>query len=208
MKFFLCIFFYFSAIFADIPQFNALDLENSNGDGAYDSAMLTMKIELHPDTEYLNLSGQNVTDELMRAIRSKLPQLKELIMHGSIRHYGERDIVRWQMVTADMLGSLIQENSSIETLDLSLSTLNDSGLDAIGRGAFGLNKISLKGVQYVSEIGLNELARRIPNIQQMDLSKIEIKRPDGSSEKIGPNVSEEFIQQLKKRGISVIREGA
>lgn len=205
MKFFICTIFFFLACHADIPDFNSLDLENTNGINAYDTTMLAMKIEMHPDTEILNLSGQNLTDGLMRTIRDKLPQLKELTLRGSIKSFGEREIIRWQTVTADMLGSLIQENSSIEVLDLSLSTVNDSGLMAIGRGAYGLNKIYLKGVQYVTDIGLNDLVRHIPNIQFIDISKVTL---NGAKEVFGPKVSEEMVQMLKKRGIAVIQEGS
>ncbi|MBA3238775.1 MAG: hypothetical protein H0T62_10585 [Parachlamydiaceae bacterium] len=175
----------------------------------YSEEELVQKILSHPKLERLNIGGQSITPELMTVIHDQLVDLKELKLLGSIRfNNGDGwvyswESVNWQEISAEMIGALIQSHSPIERLDLSLSTVDDAGLAAIGQGATNLTELNLKGANKITDQGLLLLMEKLPSLKFIDISAVSLKQPYNNVEIVSASISKEVIQQLRDHGITV-----
>lgn len=175
---------------------------------SYSEEELVQKILQHPNLERLNIGGQHMTSELMAVIH-ELAHLKELKLLGSIRfNNGDGwvyswETVNWQEISPEMLQALIQSNSPIERLDLSMSTVDDAGLAAIAQGAVNLTELNLRGANKITDQGLLLLVEKLPSLKFIDISAISLKQPYNDVEIVAPNISKEVIQQLRDHGITV-----
>lgn len=176
---------------------------------SYSEEELIQKISQHPNLERLNIGGQQITPGLMSIIHKQLVHLKEIKLLGSIQfHNGDGwvyswETINWQEISPEMLQALIQGNSPLERIDLSMSTVDDAGLAAIGQGAVNLTEIILRGADKVTDQGLLALMEKLPSLKFIDISSISLKQPYSGVEIVGPKISKEVIQQLRDHGITV-----
>lgn len=174
---------------------------------------LNHEILSRPDLKELNLTGQFVSPEVMSTIHYQLPQLKKLSIRGYVRFdnsdgsYSESlsESLNEQEISLEMLLSLFPYDSPIEVLDLSLTTIDDNGLEQIGQGAQHLREIYLTGASNVTDTGINSLVDHLPNLKLIDLSKYLLRKPMGNQETIEPQISQDLIKDLSSRGIIIIQ---
>lgn len=168
-------------------------------------------INKHPNVERIIYSGQLISPNIsiMQAIHDKLPYLKEMTIKGSIRFWdGDGLAYSWETinleeVNAEMLMCLLGGGSSIESLDFSLSSIDDEGLGIIAEIASELREINLSGAASVTDEGIYALVSALPQLKYINLSKYHLWCPLCPPESVGPNVSEQCIQDLINLGIEV-----
>lgn len=172
---------------------------------------ITQKILSSPNLVELNLSGQLISPNLMSFIGDNCHQLKKLTLKGSVRfNNGDGLFYSWesinqQEVSKEILQALFLNESPIETLDLSLSTINDAGLEKLSQSAHHLKEIYLAGATGVTNAGIISLVNKLPNLKLIDLSSYILKQPMAEQENSAPQISEELIKTLSDRGIIVIQ---
>lgn len=177
----------------------------------FDEEELTEKILSSPNLEELNLSGQSISSALMSIIRENSPKLKKLKIKGSVRFnngdgsYYSEESINQQVVSAEMLQDLFSNESPIEVLDFSLSTIDDSGLEKISHGAYNLRELYLQGVSGVTGDGIIALFDKLPNIKLIDLSSYTLRQPMAHKKTIAPKVSKELIEALSGQGVIIIQ---
>ena len=178
---------------------------------SYSETEIVEKLMSYPNLVELNLSGQSLTPALMDSIHDHATKLKRLIIKGSVKFVsGDGMSNSWeslnqQVITPEMLQALLSDGSLIEVLDLSLSTINDAGLESISQGAHHLRQLYLMGDNDVTEKGITSLIEKLPNLELIDLSKYTLRQPQNSQESFVPKISEELIKKLSDRGIVVIQ---
>lgn len=177
----------------------------------YDDSELIEIILSHPKLKVLNLSGQyDANPHVMAVIHDHLPQLRELKLTGSIRYInGDGDVfssqqINWQEVSDEMIQALVQNHSNIKSVDFSLSSINDLGLELLSKGAKNLSKIYLKGAEGITDKGILTLVDKLHKIKMIDLSQVVLQQPYGMSKTVAPKVSDKLIQKLINQGITVI----
>lgn len=177
----------------------------------YDEEFLIQQIQANPQVELLNISGQiNANVKVMEAISASLNQIKRLDLHGSIRfHNGDGryyswETVNWQKVDGAMLQALVGNGATIEIVDLSLSTVDDHALKLLAMGATNLKEIYLSGASMVTDDGVLALAELLPNLAVIDVSSIILSLPTANSEVFAPQISQEAIEKLQNKGITVV----
>lgn len=188
---------------------------------AFNEEQLTQKILSYPNLVELKLTGQSLSPHLMSIINRNLPKLNKLTITGSIRFFNgdglwySSEYINEQIVSEEMLQALFccQTWTSwifgfydppIEILDLSLSTIDDKGLELISQRAYNLREIYLKGANHITDTGIISLVDKLPNLKLIDLGSYILRKPCGDRETIAPQVSEELIKTLLDRGITVI----
>jgi hypothetical protein len=197
-------------------QITSLDLTYVNGGDyilgqPFDEEELTQKILSSPNLEKLNLSGQSIPPGLMTIIHESLPKLKKLSIKGSVRFnngdglYYSWESINQQSVSEEMFQHLFVNDSQIEILDLSLSSIDDKGLEQISHGAQNLKEIYLEGVSSITDTGIIYLFDKLPNLKLIDLSSYTLRMPMGDQETLAPQVSKELINTLSEQGIIIIQ---
>lgn len=177
----------------------------------FDEEELTQKILSHPNLVELNLSGQFISPYLMSIIHDNLSQLKKLTITGSVRfNDGDGLFYSWesinqQIVSEEMLRALFFNDSPIEILDLSLTTIDDKGLMQISQSAYNLREIYLTGASGITDMGIISLVDKLPNLKVIDLSSYTLRQPMKDHEIIAPQISKKLIKTLSGRGVIVIK---
>jgi hypothetical protein len=177
----------------------------------FDEEELIQKVLSSPNLEELNLSGQSISPSLMTIIRENLPNLKKISIKGSVRFnngdglYYSWESINQQIVSVEMLQALFLNESPIEILDLSLSTIDDNGLEQISQNAYNLREIYLEGASGVTDTGIIALLDKLPNLKIIDLSSYTLRMPMANQETIAPQISEELIKVISDRGIIIIQ---
>lgn len=169
------------------------------------------QLQATPLLEELNLSGQPaVSPELLAYIHDALPSLKRLTLKGSIRFdyqdgmaYSSEMIIR-QEISVEMLQALLQNHSTLEVLDLSLSSIDDTGLNLIGTSAQHLKELYLVGNISLTEEGLESLIKNLPQLKVLDLSKVFLRQPHGQLEEVALSLSPETLAKLREGGLIII----
>jgi hypothetical protein len=178
---------------------------------SYSEDELIQKIMGSPNLVELNLSGQSLSPGLMSLIHDHLPKLKKLILKGSVRFvngdgmYYSSEAINQQEISPEMLQALFLNGSPIEILDLSLSNINDAGLEMISQGGYGLKELYLQGASDLTDTGIKSLVGKLPNLKLIDLSKFTIRQPMDNRETIEPKVSSEVIKNISEKGIIVLQ---
>jgi hypothetical protein len=140
------------------------------------------QIKSHPDLQEFNLAGvyQAADPVVMQSIHDNLPNLKELNLSGYVDYDTSDDgpafdYSRMQKmdITPDMLTKLLSGKSSIESLNLSISNLNDQGLKVIAQNGSRLKEINLTGTA-VTEQGVRDLIARLPNLKEIVLGQVKM----------------------------------
>lgn len=138
---------------------------------------------------------------------NRLPKLHTLVMNGYIQyHNGDGRAYDWQQevlqtVTPEMLRELFRNSSSLEVLDLSLTTVTSKELGEIKNAPY-LHTLKLRGCTGVTDEGILALVERLPSLRHIDLSSVSLKEPMHSHTSVGPNISEALMQELTRRGIT------
>lgn len=177
----------------------------------FDEEEITQKILSSPNLIELNLSGQIISPDIMSIIHDNLSQLKKLTIKGSVRfNHGDGLFYSWesinqQIVSQEMLQSLFSNDSAIEILDLSLTTIDDRGLVQISQSAHNLREIYLIGASGITDRGIVSLVDKLPNLKLIDLSSYILRKPMADQETIAPQISQELIKNLLDRGVIVIQ---
>lgn len=177
----------------------------------YNEEELIQILTSNPNVIELNLSGQFSLPSLMYIIHDNLTQLKQLTLKGSIRNSdGDGELYSWESVNpqeimAEDLQALFQNESPIEMLDLSLSTVDDNGLIQIATGATNLREIYLRGACQITDVGITFLVENAPTLKLIDLRDVVLKQPQGTQEVQSMQISEELIADLTNRGIIIRR---
>lgn len=177
---------------------------------AFGEEEIAQKLLSNANIEELRLSGQVLSPSLASIIH-ELPQLKKLVLTGTIRfNDGDGLSYSWESIneqeaSKEILQGLIQSASSIEVLDLSLTTVDDNGLEQIGLGAFNLREIYLKGAKNITESGITSLVDKLPNLKLIDLGSVTLREPQSGKTTIAPKISPEFTTSLSNRGIIIIQ---
>jgi len=201
-------------------EVQSLDLTHIRGKDyemglSYDETELENEILSHPNLIELNLTGQILTQNLMTMIHDHLPKLKKLVMRGYTvsdfshgRWYSGyyldphfRQILKPIEISEDMLKTLFLNGSSIEFLDLSLSTVTDKGLEQIAHGSSNLKEINLKGDSAITDEGVLQLVGKVPSLKVVDISNLSLAQPNDASITIGPQVSQSTRDYLSNKGI-------
>lgn len=169
------------------------------------------EISSNSNIQELNLTGQQLSSEILYSIHHHSPLLKKLTIRGTVRfNDGDGLAYSWesineQVVSSEMLLCLLSYNSPIEILDLSLTTVDNSGLEHISQSATNLREIYLTGAINVSDAGIKFLVDNLPNLKLIDISKYILRQPMGGQETIESEVSQDLIKELSQRGIIIIQ---
>jgi hypothetical protein len=179
----------------------------------YDKEELTEMIMKYPNLEKLNISGQMyANEEIFALIHDQLPLLKEVKLNGSIRFVnGDGMVYSWQevnpfVVTPEMLQALVKNHTMIENIHLSLSTVNDEGLEILAMGTPELKEITLRGAEGVTDNGILALVGSLPNLESIDIRPYKLLQPMNGEKIVTTQISKEVIQQIRDRGIAIYDE--
>lgn len=177
----------------------------------FDEEEIIEKILSSPNLKELNLSGQALSPSLLSILHENLPHLKKLIIKGSVclnegdgLFYSE-EFINKQTISEEMLQALFFSESPIEVLDLSLSTIDDHGLEKISRNAHNLREIYLEGASEITDSGIMALVDNLPNLKLIDLSSYTLRKPMANLETLAPQISKKLIKTISDRGIIIIQ---
>lgn len=140
------------------------------------------QIKSHPNLQQLNLAGvyEAADPVVMQSIHDNLKNLKELDLAGYVDYDTSNDGPAFDYydlhkmdITPEMLTKLLSGKSSIESLNLAVSNLNDEGLKVIAQNGSNLRELNLTGTA-VTEKGVRDLIAKLPNLKEIVLGQVKV----------------------------------
>lgn len=168
------------------------------------------QIKSHPNLQQLNLAGvyEAADPAVMQSIHDNLHNLKELDLAGYVDYETSNEGPAFDYfemhkmdITPAMLTKLLSGKSSIETLNLSLSNLNDEGLKAIVQNGSSLREINLTGTS-VTEQGVRDLIAKLPNLKEIVLGQVKMASTMEEAT-LGSAPSQELIKYANDKRVKI-----